>query len=109
MSTKNGKFKVTGFRIGGEDPSQTNAKPDTKPDKRYSLEVKSKKRSNSGFYIFSEYEVAIEKIALISMHRNKGQTLEFLVNFYLSRIPEERLQEILRLMDGTCETDQEDW
>lgn len=98
---------------GGEEkptrkPSKPKAqepKPEAKPVERFNLAVDSDKRRTAGFHIFPEYEKAIDTLTLLGRHRNKGRALEFLVDFYLSHIPENRRKEFLEAMKGQ----EDDW
>lgn len=66
--------------------------------KRITLEVASDKRRTAGFHIFPEYEKAIDTLMLLGRFKNKGKALEYLVDFYLTNLPEGKRKEFLKLM-----------
>ena len=90
--------------IGAADVQTPATTPDDSIERQipFKLELVNKRPAVAGFFICPEYEVAIRVLASIhpSLNNNRGKALEYLVEFYIVNLPEEKRDEFLRLMVG---------
>jgi hypothetical protein len=68
----------------------------------FKLRVVNKRPALAGFFICPEHERAISILANIhpSLNNNRGKALEYLVEFYLGSLPDDRREEFIELIAG---------
>ncbi|MEM6734475.1 MAG: hypothetical protein AAF620_00255 [Bacteroidota bacterium] len=57
----------------------------------------NKKRGTESYHMHPDYAEIILKIQYLKHHRNKGGTLEYLIDFFLNNISETQRKELLKI------------